>query len=64
MKINEIRMVDVSGPGKIQIELSKDERTLWVNVDEICLLRAQVSPFTQDQTLNVSLEGFHESHLG
>lgn len=41
---NEVRMIDVYDPESVEIEFSEDARTLWVNVDGICRLRAKMNP--------------------
>jgi len=32
--------LDVTAPTSVQITIREDGRTIWVNVDEVCLLRA------------------------
>lgn len=34
-------MVDVRGPDIVQVEVSQDGGTLWVNIDGVCRLRVQ-----------------------
>lgn len=38
MQETEIRMLDISGPEIVQIDLSLDGK-VWVNVDGVCRLR-------------------------
>lgn len=37
--MNLPEMVDVTAPGCVQVQISKDGRTLWINVDGVCRLR-------------------------
>ena len=37
--IKQVRMVDVTSPRFVEVETSRDGKTLWVNVDGVCLLR-------------------------
>lgn len=43
MEITEIHSIDVRAPEAVEIQLARDGETwkIWVNVDGICLLRAQ-----------------------
>lgn len=39
MEIKTVTMIDISSPKTVEIRVSHDGKTLWVNVDEICVLR-------------------------
>lgn len=54
LDITEVTMLDVRDPQKVQIELSSDGTKLWVNIDNICLLRVQNSK----KPISIALEGF------
>jgi len=38
-KITQMRMLDVSSPRYVEVQVSRDHKRLWVNVDGACLLR-------------------------
>jgi hypothetical protein len=33
------RLLDITGAKLVEVEVSKDQRVLWINVDGICRLR-------------------------
>lgn len=39
--LESVRMVDLSSPAGVSVEISHNGKTVWVNVDGICRLRAQ-----------------------
>lgn len=39
MDMKELSMLDINAPDTVQVQVSGDGKTLWVNVDGICRLR-------------------------
>ena len=46
MIVKEVTMLDVSGPSwEVEVRVSDDGESMWVNVDGQCLLRVQNIPY-------------------
>ena len=45
-EVHEVRMLDIRGPVLFQVSVSPDHRTLWINVDGVCMLRRRKSKFS------------------
>lgn len=41
MKVAELRMLDIREASVADVVVSKDGKTLWVNIDGMCMLRLQ-----------------------
>lgn len=39
MVVAEHKMVDVRGPKAVDIQISTDKKTIWINIDGICFFR-------------------------
>jgi len=40
-KIDVIQMIDVRDPKRLEISVSENRETVWINVDGVCRFRAQ-----------------------
>lgn len=40
-RVDEVRILDVREPTIVEVVVSLDFKKLWINVDGLCLLRAQ-----------------------
>jgi len=40
MKVENLTMLDITSPKIVEIQISHDSKTVWINVDGICRLRA------------------------
>lgn len=49
MKIEKVSMLDITSPKVVEVRISADGKVLWINVDEICVLRCcQIKVITVD----------------
>lgn len=40
VEVREVKMIDVTSPELVEVVISEDSKTLWINVDGICMFRA------------------------
>ena len=53
-KLTGGEMTDIISPDSVEVKISDDRSTLWVNVDGVCVLRVQTAP--GEIALDVRLE--------